>query len=317
MKTVGQCSGTLVVTLAAMVYVRSNSFPPTGPYRSTRYLTVMTKLSAFVTTFNNARTLAACLRSLEWADEIVVLDSFSTDATPDIAREFGCEFFQHRFLGYGKQKQLAMEKTKNRWVLLLDADEMLSGAAQTEIQALLAAGPLAAGYELCRQEQVFWRMSDTAVRMNHYLRLLDKEKALITDMPIHAAPEVVGPVKRLRAPFYHFGETDIHTKVEKINAYSSGLVEEKRARQHHSNPLIMIFYPPWFFLRSYFFKRGFLNGWAGFIASTIGAFYVFLKYAKVYERGKVLRVGQRLMPPGAPLSGQVTHDEAAHVDQKN
>lgn len=273
-----------------------------------------TKLSAFVTTFNNARTLAACLRSVQWADEIVVLDSFSSDATPTIAREFGCEFFQHQFLGYGKQKQLAMEKTSNRWVLLLDADEMLSVTAQAEVQSLLLAGPTADGYELPRQEQVFWRMANPSVRMNHYLRLFNKDKAVITDMPIHAAPEVTGSIVRLASPFYHFGETDVHIKVEKVNGYSSGLVEEKRAKKGRVNPFIMVFYPPWFFLRSFLFKRGFLNGWAGFIASTVGSFYVFLKYAKVYERERVLEAGETSMPPGAPRLDVSRHHETAHVD---
>ena len=260
----------------------------------------MTKLSAFVTTFNNDRTLAACLRSVQWADEIVVLDSFSTDDTQTIARQFGCLFLQHKFLGYGPQKALAMEHTRNRWVLLLDADEMLSSDAQVEIQSLLNTTPLADGYELPRQEQVFWRMANTCVRMNHYLRLFDKEKATITDMPIHAAPKVVGTVERLRSPFYHFGEINVHTKVEKINGYSSGLVEEKLSRRGSVNPLIMVLYPPWFFVRSFFFKRGFLNGWAGFIASTVGAFYVFLKYAKAYEHERTKKTDHRDMPPGAP-----------------
>ena len=272
---------------------------------------VMTKLSAFVTTYNNARTLDACLSSVRWADEIVVLDSFSTDRTLEIARAHHSCIYQHDFLGYGKQKLLAMQKTTHRWVLLLDADEMLSEAAQTEIRSLLAEGPAADGYELPRGEQVFWRMTNSLVRMNYYLRLFDKEKGTITDMPIHAAPEVQGRVARLRAPFYHFGEVDVHTKVEKINSYSSGLVEQRRSRNRPENPLIMVAYPPWYFVRSFVFKRGFLNGWAGFIASAVGAFYVFLKYAKVYERAQLDRHGQRFMPEGAPPPTTTAYDETS------
>ena len=190
-----------------------------------------TKLSVFVTTFNNARTLASCLGSVAWADEIVVLDSYSTDATIRIAKECGGKVTQHEFLGYGKQKQLALEHTSNTWVLLLDADEMLSKPAEEEVQRLLKNGPDAEGYELPRLEQVFWRIANTGVRMNFYLRLFDKTKGRMSDMPIHAAPKVEGRVRRLRHPFFHFGETDIHTKVEKVNGYSSGLVEEKNIRR--------------------------------------------------------------------------------------
>jgi len=260
----------------------------------------MQPLSVFVTTFNNEDTLEACLGSVAWADDIVVLDSFSTDATLELARARGCRVFQHRFMGYGPQKQMALGHTRHRWVLLLDADEMLSPELGDEIRALLARGPDAQGYEMARREQVFWRMSRRGVRWNYYLRLFDKERGRISDMPVHAAPRVDGTVRRLRHPFYHFGEPDIHTKVDKINHYSSGLVAHKVAQGRTANPLVMVVYPPLFFVRSFVLKRGFLNGWAGFIASVTAAFYVFLKYAKLYEhqrRGRLARDG-RAAPGG-------------------
>ena len=264
-------------------------------------------MSAFVTTYNNARTLAACLQSVAWADEIVVLDSFSTDDTCEIARRFGATLVQHSFLGYGPQKQLALEHTSHQWVLLLDADEMLSEDSQTEIQHLLRNGPRADGYELPRSEQVFWRINHPRVRMNYYLRLFNKSKGQVSDMPIHAAPKILGSIHRLRYPFYHFGETDIHTKVEKINGYSSGLVADKLQKGRRANPLMMIVYPPWFFVRSYFFKRGILNGWAGFISSVTGAFYVFLKYAKLYEHHQREHVAEN-MPAHAPPQPKPWHE---------
>ncbi len=244
----------------------------------------MPRLSVFVTTFNNADTLAFCLESVRWADEIVVLDSFSTDKTLAIAERYGCRVFQHAFLGYGRQKQMALERTSHPWVLLLDADEALTPASQREIQALLAAGePPCAGYTLPRLEQVFWRMCDRRTRLNHFLRLFRREAGRLGDMPVHAAPEVDGPIGRLQHPFYHFGEIDIHTKVEKINAYSSGLVRDKVAKGRRRVGLTMVLYPPLYFLKTYFLKRNFFNGWAGFITSVTAAYYVFLKYAKVHE----------------------------------
>ena len=262
----------------------------------------MEKLSVFVTTFNNARTLRACLESVKWADEIVLLDSFSTDATLDIAREYNCHIFQHAFLGYGKQKQLAMEKTTHRWVLLLDADEALSPDLQNQVRKVLREGPQADAYELPRQEQMFWRMADTRSRMNYFLRLFDKTKGRLSEMPVHAAPKVIGTLRQLRAPFYHFGEVSVHEKVDKVNAYSSGLVADKLAQGRRANPWIMVFYPPLYFVRLYLFKRNFLNGWAGFIASVVSAFYVFLKYAKLYEHARRAEHGDSLLPPGAPPS---------------
>ena len=243
---------------------------------------IVEKLSVFVTTYNNAETLERCLESVAWADEIVLLDSFSEDATVEIAERYGCQIYQHNFLGYGPQKQMALEKTNHRWVLLLDADEALSAQAQGEIRSLLASGPTADGYEIARREQIFWQLARPTSRMNFYLRLFDKTKGHIGDMPIHAAPEVNGTIRRLNSCFEHYGEPNVHTKVEKINAYSTGLAAHKAKDKPRPNPWPMIFYPPFFFLRIYLFKRNFLNGWAGFIASVISAFYAFLKYAKRY-----------------------------------
>jgi len=262
----------------------------------------MEKLSVCVTTFNNQRTLGACLESVKWADEIVVLDSYSTDSTLEIAAAYNSHVLQHSFMGYGRQKQMAIDATSHRWILLLDADEALSPPLQNQIRAVMEAGPQADGYELPRQEQLFWRMISPNTRMNYFLRLFDKTKGRMSEMPVHAAPKLHGRVLRLPGLFYHYGETDVHTKVDKINGYSTGLVADKVAKGKVPNPWIMVFYPPLFFLRTFIFKRNFLNGWAGFITSVAGAFYVFLKYAKLYEYHQRRRHGDSLLPEGAPPS---------------
>ena len=163
----------------------------------------------------------------------------------------------------------------------------------------MARGPSGAGYEIARCEQVFWQMNRPGVRLNRYLRLFDKRQGRLTEMPVHAAPEVAGALERLEHPLFHFGEPDIHTKVDKVNRYSSGLVAEKVGREVPVTPLTMIAAAPWAFLRNYFLKRGFMDGWAGFIASTIMAFYAFLKYAKLYEHRR-RRSGDASLPAGAP-----------------
>jgi glycosyltransferase involved in cell wall biosynthesis len=272
----------------------------------------MEKLSVFITTYNNDKTLGACLESVKWADDIVLLDSYSSDDTLEIARRYGCRIFQHEFLGYGRQKQLALDKTEHPWALLLDADEMLSAELAAEIRTLLEARPRAAGYEIPRSEQLFWRMNHPGVRLNHHLRLLDKRRGAMSNMPVHADPKVEGPVERLRHVFYHFGEVDIHSKVEKVNAYSTGLVADKLAQGRRGNPLILVFYPPLVFLQQFLFKRAFLNGWAGFIGSVIMAFYAFLKYAKLYEHYRFEAPDGSGLPPGAP-SLRIQRDEAGRT----
>ena len=260
----------------------------------------MTPLSVFVTTLDNARTLGACLASVAWADEIVVLDSGSRDATLEIARRHGARIAHQPFLGYGAQKRTALALTTHRWVLLLDADEMLSPEAQDEIRALLAAGPEAAGYTVPRREQLFWRMSHPRVRPNRFLRLFDKTRGTIDDLAVHAAPTVDGPVQRLRGALFHFGETSIRAKVAKVTAYAAGMVPTKRARHGRARPWMMLAYPPLAFFRAYVLKRQYLDGWAGFIAAVVMAFYAFLKHAQWLEAERFESEPGLRMPPDAP-----------------
>ncbi len=272
----------------------------------------MKKLSVFMITYNAAKTLGACLESVKWADEIVVIDSASTDGTRKLLERYGCRVFQHEFLGYPKTKQLALEKTRNNWVLHLDADEMLSPELQAEIRELLASQPDAAGFEIYRMEQMFWHMSHPDARLNTQLKLFDKRRGRFGDMPVHGDPEVDGPVKRLKHYFYHFSEVDIHTKVAKINGYSSGLVADKLAKGQRANPWKLVYYPPLVFLQQYVFKRNFLNGWAGFIGSVIGSFYAFLRYAKLYEHYRFEEPWASRFPDGAPVL-RYTRDEAGRI----
>ena len=259
-----------------------------------------TPFSAVITTFNNEETLRSCLESVRLADEIVVLDSFSTDRTCEIAAACAARRIEHEFLGYSRQKQMAIDAAIHDWVLLLDADEALTPELQQEIQSLMASGPDADGYAFPRIEQLFWQMTHPKSRMNHFLRLFDRRKGAMNDVPVHAAPEVNGQVEKTRAGFFHFGEPDIHTKVDKLNSYSSGLVTYKAQRKKSVSPWTCLLYPPLVFLKSFVFKRNYRNGWAGVIGSVCMAFYAFLKYAKLYEHFRRAEVAASLLPSEYP-----------------
>ena len=240
------------------------------------------RLSAVVTTLDNAATLEACLASLRFCDELVLLDSGSTDATLDIARKHGARIASQPFAGYGPQKQAAIDLASGEWILLLDADEHLADAGRAAIERELAA-PRADGYRLPRQEWLFWRWPHPGTRANWQLRLFRKDRGRMNMVPVHAAPEVDGRVLDLAAPFRHYGEPRLADRVDKINRYSSGLVEHKRGKRTRLIALRLLFYPGVAFLKLYLGKRYFLNGWAGFFAAKTQAFYAFLKYAKVLE----------------------------------
>jgi glycosyltransferase involved in cell wall biosynthesis len=246
-------------------------------------------LSVVVITYNNADTLERCLAAVDWAEEIVVLDSGSTDATVEIARSHGARVATHPFDDYGPQKQRAIDSASHDWILNLDADEVLSPGTRQIIEQALAA-PDVAGFRLPRRERMFWTMQHRRSWRNGHLRLFDRRRARMNDVPVHAAVEADGPVRTLwQADFVNDGDADIATRVEKINRYSSGMVAHKLARGQRFLGARMVLYPPVFFVRQYVFKRYFLSGWGGFVSSVTGAFYVFLKYAKLYEARRRLR----------------------------
>ena len=240
------------------------------------------RLSGVVTTLDNAATLESCLASLAFCDEIVLLDSGSTDATREIAERHGARIATQPFAGYGPQKQAAIDLASGEWILLLDADEHLSEDGRRAIEHELAR-PRADGYRLPRQEWLFWRWPHPATRANWQLRLFRKAHGRMNDVPVHAAPEVKGRVLDLEAPFRHYGEARLADRVDKVNRYSSGLVGYKRGKGARFIALRLLLYPGVAFLKLYVGKRYFLNGWAGFFAARTQAFYAFLKYAKVLE----------------------------------
>jgi glycosyltransferase involved in cell wall biosynthesis len=187
-------------------------------------------LSVVVITYNNADTLDRCLAAVDWAEEIVVLDSGSTDGTVEIARRHGARVATHPFDDYGPQKQRAIDSAKLDWVLNLDADEILSPGTREIIERALIA-PDVAGFRLPRRERMFWTVQHRSSARNEHLRLFDRRRGRMNNVPVHAAVEVDGPVRTLRGTdFVNDGDADIAARVDKINRYSSGMVAHKLAR---------------------------------------------------------------------------------------
>jgi len=239
-------------------------------------------LSVVVTTFNSAATLDACLRGVAWADEIVVLDSGSTDATVAIAGHYGARVHAQAFAGYSAQKQAAIDLATHRWVLLLDSDESLPAEAAGPLQQALLA-PSCAGYQLWRREWQFWRWQSMRGRLNHYVRLFDRRRARMSGHEVHESVLVDGPVGRLDVVLDHYGEPDIAGRVAKANRYSSMQVVDLGRRKVRWLRLRMVCYPTVAFFRYYLLRGHWRSGWAGFIAARVHAFYAFLKYAKLHE----------------------------------
>jgi glycosyltransferase involved in cell wall biosynthesis len=239
-------------------------------------------LSVVVTTYNSADTLNACLGSVNWVEDIVVLDSGSTDDTAAIAQRHGARLHEQAFAGYSAQKQAAIDLARHRWVLLLDSDEALPPDAVAPMLRVLE-GPACAGYQLWRREWVFWRWQSPRARLNHYVRLFDRERAQMSGHSVHEAVHVDGPVGRLDVVLDHFGEPDIAGRVDKANRYSTLQAADDAHRQRAWLGWRLVAYPTIAFLRFYLLRGHWRAGWAGFIAARVHAFYAFLKYAKLHE----------------------------------
>lgn len=250
-----------------------NSFP-SGP-----------SVSAIVVCFNEEDNIARCLRSLRWCDEIVVVDSFSTDRTVEICREFTDLIIQREWAGYGNQKAFAQSKATKDWVLSVDSDEEVTRELQREIREELALnGGQYSGFVLPRM--VFylgrwWRRGGWYPDYN--ARLFRRDRATWGGTEPHAKIVVDGALRRLRHPLHHFSYRNIDDHIQRINRFtsiSSGELRKQNQRWRLSDAL---FRPAFRFFRSYVLKRGFMEGFAGFYVAVTAAVYVFLKYAKLWE----------------------------------
>ncbi len=245
-------------------------------------MTPRPRLALIVITLNEEKLIGEFLRSASICDEIIVVDSFSTDRTVEIAREAGALVFQRRFEGYIGQKQFALDQATADWVLSLDADEQLTHGLRQEILAAIGSGQAVAGYKIRR---VLFQLDHYYTRATYpdfHLRLFRREAARFGGIEPHAKAIVKGAVKRLRNPILHFSYEDIAGHVDTINKLTTQWVAV--VPYHRLTPVRMFVNPIWRFFNWYFLRGGFLEGTAGLYASMSSAFYVFLKYAKLYER---------------------------------
>ncbi len=250
----------------------------------------MPKVSACLITLNEARNIEECLSSVKWADEIVVVDSGSTDGTVELCRRFTDRVLVMDWAGHVAQKNRAVEAASNDWVFCIDADERVTPELAREIKSILSEEPPCAGYTVPRRT---WYAGRWIWHGGWYpdrkLRLFDRRRGRFTGMDPHDRVEVKGPVGKLRNDLLHYSYRDIAHHVRQINRYTDTMAELKAARGVGVPLLRMISYPPVKFFKMYLLRMGFLDGPQGLILAVLGAVYEFLKYAKLWE----IRVGEK------------------------
>jgi len=236
-------------------------------------------------TFNEEKKIRRCLESVLWCDEIVVVDSYSTDRTVDICRQFTDRIFQHAWLGYVAQRNLLREWAANPWILFLDADEEVSDSLREEIAQEFEVGPAdIVGYEFPRQVYYLGRW----IRHGEWypdikLRLFRKSHGRTEGEEPHDHVSVQGPVKRLRGPIWHYTYDDVEDHVSTLNRFSTISARAKFVQDQPFHWLDLILRPPLRFLKGYFLKHGFLDGAHGLMIAVISSFGVAMKYVKLWE----------------------------------
>jgi len=242
------------------------------------------KLSVTVITFNEAADIGPALESARWADEIVVVDSGSTDDTVGIARRFTNRVIVREWPGYGAQKNVAAAMASNDWILSLDADERITPSLATEIGRLLAGTPGAAAYEVPR---VTWHLGrwirSTDWYPDHQLRLYDRTRARWSGAYVHEAVHVDGAIGTLTQEIQHYAYRNLSDHLETIDRYTSLAARQMREAGRTAGWLQLAGHPPLAFVRNYVARGGFRDGQAGFVISVMNAYYVFLKLAKLWE----------------------------------
>lgn len=240
-------------------------------------------VTATVITLNEARHIEACLASLAFADEVLVVDSGSTDGTPDLARRGGARVIERDWPGYSAQKDFAASQASHDWILSVDADERVTPALVDEIRLTLAAPGDHAGFRMPRVTFHLGRWIRTTDWYPDYqLRLYDRRRAHWKARRVHESVTADGPVGRLTAELQHHAYRDIAHHYETMQRYTTLAALQMRDEGRHVWGPELLLHPPFAFLRNYLLKRGILDGGPGLIISAMNAHYVFMKYAKLW-----------------------------------
>ncbi len=270
------------------------------------------RLSACIISFQEADRIGDCLRSLAFCDEIVVVDSGSTDGTIDIARALGARVIVRAWPGFVAQKEFAVRAAANDWVLCLDSDERLSATLQREIVELRArgfSGP--AGWNMPRCTSYLGRwIRRGGWYPDRQLRLWDRRRGHWGGHDPHDRVELDGPQEALTGDILHDSYRSFADHLRTVDRYTTIMAEGLHARGRRVRTLDLVSHPLARFMRFYVLKLGLLDGWRGFVIASMAAYYGFLKYAKL---AALQRAERTMRPPDAAPGTFENGDDSVHV----
>ncbi|MGB9628914.1 MAG: glycosyltransferase family 2 protein [Thermodesulfobacteriota bacterium] len=241
-------------------------------------------ISVYVLTFNNRRTIERCLKSLQWADELVIVDSLSTDGTVEICKRYTEKVYQRPWTDHRDQYQYAADLTTHQWIMFVDADEEIPPELVEEIRNELDGrnSPFD-GYLVYRRTYYLGRW----IRYGGWypdceIRLYRRDRGR-WEGGLHAKVVVDGKVGVLKNQYLHYTYRDISDQIQTIDRYSKIAAEDMVESGEKFSLFKLLFHPPFRFVKEYLFKLGFLDGLPGLIIIVSTMFYVFIKYAKLWE----------------------------------
>jgi glycosyltransferase involved in cell wall biosynthesis len=242
------------------------------------------KLSVIIIVYNEEKNIQRCLESVKWADEIVIVDGFSEDRTEEFCRNYTKSFFQEKWNGFGRQKNICAEKATHKWILNIDADEVVSTELAEEIGCLLQSGPTYPLYKVPRKNFFGSRW----IRFGGWYpdqisRLYDKTKIKFSESLVHEKLSPDDSFDILKAPLEHYSYADMEDYVGRQNRYSTLSAQQKKNQGKEGQWSDLLVRPPLAFLKIFFLKQGFREGALGFFLAVSASYYTFLKYAKTQK----------------------------------
>lgn len=244
----------------------------------------MNKICGLVICHNEEKNIEDCLKSILWCDEIVIADSFSTDNTLNIAKNYTDKIFQNEWKGFAAQRKFALSKTDSEWIFSLDADERCTTELESEIKSIIFSGNVSEdGFEIPRKSFFLnkW-IRHGGWYPNYQLRLFRKSKAGVTDRLVHESYSVNGSKSRLKNDILHYTVTSVSEFVTRINSYSDLSALEKYGKRKTGFFQLLIF-PGLAFLQQYILKGNFLDGKEGLMVSKFHMMTKLLNYMKIME----------------------------------
>jgi glycosyltransferase involved in cell wall biosynthesis len=254
-------------------------------YHSVKKSERFNKISAVIITYNEEAIIDKTLSRLSWCNEIIIIDSGSTDRTTEICEEYGCSVYSRSFNGFGEQKRYGVSKAKYNWILCIDADEILSDALIEEIQLELNnSNNLPSAFEmplnLVFMNKVFKYGSEINCTR---IRLFNKQAGNWDGAVVHEKVIVDGAVRRLEGKILHYSYSSYSEFLKKIDLYSTLGAKKLLLKKNRKSKLVIVLGIPFNFFKYYILDRNFLNGFHGFTWSLLNALYHFIKYLKLEE----------------------------------